>query len=125
MNPTYSNTVQRPIAFRAFDDECMYYHSINSNYENIANFFLKIRPDAIVMQFTGVYDERDQPIYEGDILKTVKHNGLISQVKYIQNAFWRYSVADNGREYINPLGNCAVICVGNIYQTPQLIKQTP
>lgn len=122
MPNTENNTEPRPISFRAYSKECMYYHSIKSDFKNIAEFFLRIPSDSIIMQFTGVFDEREQPIYEGDILKTVKHNGLISHVVYIQNAFWRYSKADNGREYINPLGNCAVVCIGNIYQTPQLIN---
>lgn len=95
--------------------------------------------DLILMQFTGLYDKNGKEIYEGDILKYTAHNGYglfpgRLTVRWIaESGCFGYSHSDQSfrHNYISPftehdelqydvLNYCEII--GNIYETPDLIK---
>lgn len=64
-----------------------------------------------VMQFTGMYDKRNKPIYEGDLIHVDYNRFGIVQVYF-----------DKGKYNIHNynLDKCEVI--GNIHENPELLK---
>ena len=85
------------------------------------NALLRVVPES-VGQFTGLNDKNGVEIYEGDVVMTTKFKDIPNVVEYIMNGFYRTKTHDNGKKYLNPIGNCEVQIIGNIYQNPELIK---
>jgi len=71
-------------------------------------------------QFTGIFDKNGCEIYEGDIVSPTKYKSISNEVEYISNGFYR-TVEQKGQKYVNPLGNCEVIVIGDKYT--EYIKQ--
>jgi uncharacterized phage protein (TIGR01671 family) len=71
-------------------------------------------------QFTGLFDNNGSEIYEGDIVSPTKYKSISNEVEYISNGFYR-TVEQKGQKYVNPLGNCEVIVIGDKYT--EYIKQ--
>lgn len=81
--------------------------------------------DGIIMQYTGLKDEKGKDIYEGDI---VEHCDRFGDEKTIQR--FTVSWASNGRffyeshedfEYDSLLGVTPVKVIGNIFENPDLL----
>lgn len=74
--------------------------------------------DTPIMQFTGVLDSKGTEIYEGDVVSNAgQYNG---EVQFIDGHF------TFSKKYINdPLSfyGCLEV-IGNIYENPELIKDT-
>lgn len=82
-----------------------------------------------VMQYTGLLDDNDKEIYEGDIVKIDDGYGLggIHQVKYMAEKNYPafdlipyIDVDENGLSWIKAVGDIKVI--GNIYENPELLE---
>jgi hypothetical protein len=91
---------------------------------------LEIRPDSkdfVLMQFTGLHDKNGKEIYEGDIVRiivakrnyTVEYNDycfkLIHADPKLQRMIW-------GPLYRLQELNFEVEIIGNIFETPELLK---
>lgn len=87
-----------------------------------------------VGQFTGVYDRRDERVYEGDIVEWLQilpgehgrmRRGRV-EFRIEEGTFVvisNYTTMD-GRELVNKLLHCTnhLTVVGNIYDNPELMK---
>jgi len=70
-----------------------------------------------LMQFTGLKDKQGKEIYEGDI---VKQEDTINEVYFHKGAFKIGSTIWNPDYLQYPEG---VEVIGNIYETPELLKE--
>lgn len=81
-----------------------------------------------VGQYTGVDDENDTPIYEGDIVK-VNVNGLytICTVNWAdipaEFQLWQKETLKNTPTHIG-FGNYPLFVIGNTYDNPELLENT-
>lgn len=117
----------RDIKFRAwhFQDKEMIqwdetFFSDMSKATNYSNDFVNNDTDIILMQFTGRYDCKKTPIYEGDIIEFDKRewggNDNIMVVEWDNhNCEWSFGG-----------GSCSDMewrtVIGNIYENPDLIN---
>ena len=111
--------MKREIKFRAWGDFGKKMH-FQTKEEDLWSF-LRDAYGMELMQYTGLKDKNGKEIYEGDIVKPVKFNDIINTVEYISHGFYRLK-RHNGKPYLNALGSCDVIIIGNIYENPTLIK---
>jgi len=83
----------------------------------------------VVQQYTGLKDKNGKEIYEGDILKTIDHFGMVfvKELVYDQDAFCVLGSGGPGlpdnctwTQRISGLKNIEVI--GNIYENPELLN---
>lgn len=77
----------------------------------------------VVMQFTGLKDKKGKDIYEGDI---IKHSEGIFQVVY-DNKKTAFGLINDKRPHSwIQWGNAIkyIIIIGNIYETPELLKSS-
>jgi uncharacterized phage protein (TIGR01671 family) len=111
--------MKREIKFRAWGDFGKKMH-FQTKEEDLWSF-LRDAYGMELMQYTGLKDKNGKEIYEGDIVKPVKFNDIINTVEYISHGFYRVK-RHNGKPYLNALGSCDVIIIGNIYENPTLIK---
>lgn len=89
---------------------------------------------AEIMQFIGLYDKNNAPIYEGDIFKafysdTLPKNTVIFQdgafgYRYYKGETYEYFVPLGKNEWFNWKNNKSehIEIVGNIYESPELVK---
>lgn len=135
--------MNRQLKFRVWDklaERMIYPHNdnqqhfiidLNGRFHNLQNG--SGGDDYVIQQYTGLNDNNDDPIYEGDILKNhydvgnniigqvlyeADHGGYIFQWKRIRKRKGR------GQDYKNL--NCDVafesVIVGNIFEHSELLK---
>ena len=131
----------REIKFRVWDklSERMIYHhndnqqhfiiDLNGRFHNLQNG--SGGDDYVIQQYTGLNDNNDDPIYEGDILKNHYDvgNNIIGQVLYEADHGgyifqWKRIRKGRGQDYKNL--NCDVafesVIIGNIFEHSELLK---
>ena len=138
--------MNRPIKFRVWDklaERMIYPHNdnqqhfiidLNGRFHNLQNG--SGGDDYVIQQYTGLNDNNDDPIYEGDILKNHYDvgNNIIGQVLYESDHGgyifqWKRKGrgrgrAAHGQDYKNL--NCDVafesVIVGNIFEHSELLN---
>jgi len=130
----------RPIKFRAWDKQekemgkVMYLNLSEYSTDHILktkshpNFYNQTSENVVFMQFTGLLDKNGIEIFEGDIVKLIiQHQSIvnnssleieISQVEFSPSYFrLRGSILGAGS-----LISENIEIIGNIYETPELLK---
>ena len=80
--------------------------------------------DTIISQYTGLKDKNDKEIYEGDIV-TYQYNGnliLNMKVEWLKGGFYLTDETIYERPSRWIPGACEII--GNIYENPELLKES-
>jgi uncharacterized phage protein (TIGR01671 family) len=131
---------QRTIKFRAWDtinerfipdDDCDGFTIspdglLQTWVKNCESFMTTdISHNAILVQFTGLYDKNGKEIYEGDLLKFMvywKEGNGIELVKWDKEScgYWPFLNLTKSRSYFQTCFATAQV-IGNIYENPELL----
>ena len=91
--------------------------------------FAEPETNCVALQYTGLTDSNDDPIYEGDILKNHYDvgNNIIGQVLYeSDHGGYIFQWKRRGQDYKITNLNCDVafesVIVGNIFENSELLK---
>lgn len=122
--------MNRPLKFKVWNKKSNEWCGTIGLNETISHNELEYDTDDLVfVQYTGLKDSKDNPIYEGDILiiDYDTFGNVIGQVIYeVDQGAYIFQYKRNGpnQNYINL--NCDVafesVIVGNIFETPYLLK---
>ena len=122
--------MNRPLKFKVWNKKSNEWCGTIGLNETISHNELDYDTDDLVfVQYTGLKDSKDNPIYEGDILiiDYDTFGNVIGQVIYeVDQGAYIFQYKRNGpnQNYINL--NCDVafesVIVGNIFETPYLLK---
>ena len=131
--------MNRQLKFRVWDklaERMIYPHNdnqqhfiidLNGRFHNLQNG--SGGDDYVIQQYTGLTDNNDDPIYEGDILKNHYDvgNNIIGQVLYEADHggyIFQWKRKGRGQDYKNL--NCDVafesVIVGNIFEHSELLN---
>lgn len=76
---------------------------------------------GVLLEWTGLHDKNGKEVYEGDICKT--NTNRIIEILYSEEQLrWDFRVIESG-EY-EALMYMELEVIGNIYQNPDLLKET-
>jgi uncharacterized phage protein (TIGR01671 family) len=109
---------QREIKFRAWDN--VDYMSSPFTLMDIVHARVQFTSDTKIMQYTGLKDDSNKEIYEGDLIRFL--NGNILWVEWnddtCQFQFSDGSPINDGETY-----SIYKLIIGNIYETPELLSK--
>jgi uncharacterized phage protein (TIGR01671 family) len=109
------------------DNQQHFIIDLNGRFHNLQNG--SGGDDYVIQQYTGLTDNNDDPIYEGDILKNHYDvgNNIIGQVLYEADHggyIFQWKRKGRGQDYKNL--NCDVafesVIVGNIFEHSELLN---
>ena len=109
------------------DNQQHFIIDLNGQFHNLQNG--SGGDDYVIQQYTGLNDNNDDPIYEGDILKNHYDvgNNIIGQVLYESDHggyIFQWKRKGRGQDYKNL--NCDVafesVIVGNIFENSELLN---
>jgi uncharacterized phage protein (TIGR01671 family) len=128
-----------PTKYRAWTEDGYMYYS--DDYTSLEEFFKHQKTFKCLMQFTGIYDRHDKPIYENDIVRYFewKDNPYIYKVHrnlfevtwmedhakfelYSPDELWPAEAdTDKGLDTFVEIGNQEHMyeIIGNVYQNPE------
>jgi uncharacterized phage protein (TIGR01671 family) len=122
--------MNRPLKFKVWNKKSNEWCGTIGVNETISHNELEYDTDDLVfVQYTGLTDNNDDPIYEGDILKNHYDvgNNIIGQVLYESDHggyIFQWKRKGRGQDYKNL--NCDVafesVIVGNIFEHSELLK---
>ena len=112
------------------DNQQHFIIDLNGQFHNLQNG--SGGDDYVIQQYTGLNDNNDDPIYEGDILMyksgSIPTTGVIGQVLYEADEggyIFQWERKGPNQHHINL--NCDVafesVIVGNILENPELLKE--
>lgn len=118
----------RPIKFRAWDGNRMFYTFIGEPQYEFYSKHLVIpvaytgddENEYQLMQFTALLDRNGKEIYEGDVLKTKHGRGQVIWHGFSAS----FAVALDNKEKPLLLVESDQEVVGNIYENPELVGQS-
>ena len=124
----------RQIKFRAWDGKKTHEDVVVIDGEAYKREYIGniLNPDAragMPMQFTGLKDENEKEIYEGDVVKitvdvsyeTSTIPGIIHETRvFIEKVFWDDATL-GWAPFLLPI-EYSVEVIGNIYENPELLK---
>jgi uncharacterized phage protein (TIGR01671 family) len=109
------------------DNQQHFIIDLNGRFHNLQNG--SGGDDYVIQQYTGLNDNNDDPIYEGDILKNPYDvsNKIIGQVLYeSDHGGYIFQWKRRGQDYKITNLNCDVAfhsaIVGNIFEHSELLK---
>ena len=77
--------------------------------------------EFIIQQYTGLNDKNGKEIYEGDIVKfTIEKDYGIVDYEISEVKWWKHSWI-----IFDGFGHYPVEVIGNIYENPELLNNTP
>ncbi len=134
----------RPIKFRAWDKNTDTMTNVKTlDFEADGSVGCAVDSSGIsgdidgewtLEQYTGLKDDSDKEIYEGDIIKAEAENddgsvdGMIGKVSYDNHtASFVLIPLDNDKEMwsfdnLFDEGFCELFCIGNIHEKPELLE---
>lgn len=84
----------------------------------------KYADDIPVMQYTGLKDKNGKEIWEGDILKLIDINVSVFFNSATASFDFQYEGGDCESLYSNIEAGIEMEVIGNIYENPELLKQS-
>lgn len=122
--------MNRPLKFKVWNTKSNEWCGTIGLNETISHNELEYDTDDLVfVQYTGLKDSKDNPIYEGDILiiDYDTFGNVIGQVLYeVDQGAYIFQWKRNGPNQHHTNLNCDVafesVIVGNIFENPELLK---
>lgn len=87
-------------------------------YINAISYFEDIEA---LLPYTGFKDKNDEPIYEGDIIKS-KYNKCIVYWNTLEGQWWAKTIEEDNSFTLNEFDAIGEI-IGNIYENKELLKK--
>jgi uncharacterized phage protein (TIGR01671 family) len=127
----WSQMTPREIKFRAWDGQCMIdWLTINQtafNFKVDTPLLWKVfhDPHIIRMQFTGLHDKNDTPIYEGDILRHTYDDDYDDDVRIhvVRYGEWNCGCCDSIYGFnFGSWRSDEYEVIGNVFEHPHLLE---
>lgn len=118
--------MNRIIKFRVWDKKTNQwvetYSSTHNSCVNINEIFSQ--KEFIFQQFTGLKDDKNKDIYEGDILRVESYDGWFDKEPNYYNLLVEYRISPSGESDLSGFLYIPKFreVIGNIYENPELLR---
>jgi hypothetical protein len=109
--------MQRELKFRLWNPQLKFMDYNEDAVLPSLHSEFKGKPGIMIMQFTGLKDKNNNPIYEGDIIKE-SSSGLFYEINFSDGNFGYASTC----LCIDSIDEYEIKVVGDIYQNPELLN---